>query len=226
MAQSVSPMQLMVSIVERGGGISLISHYKQYKVLHHMQAAGRGTAASHLLDTLGFGTSERDIVFSMAPRDTMRQLMYHLKDEDRSKLGARGIAFTMNLSGMTAIMAVALARLEEMDPEKGELFMDKGNHHSLILVTVNHGFTDEVMDTARSLGARGGTVIRARWTEGGEVEKLANITLQDEKEVLAIVSGNRERDIIMNEINRLHGLKTPAQAAVISIPIDHTARLD
>ena len=104
--------------------------------------------------------------------------------------------------------------------------MEKGNHHSLILVTVNHGFTDEVMDTARSLGARGGTVIRARWTEGGEVEKLANITLQAEKEVLAIVSGNRERDVIMNEINRLHGLKSPAQATVISIPIDHTARLD
>lgn len=219
-------MQLMVSIVERGNGVALISHYKQYKVLHHMQAAGRGTAASHLLDTLGFGTAERDIVFSMGPRDTLRQLMHHLKDEDRSKLGARGIAFTLNLSGMTAILAVALSRLEEMDPEKGESFMEKGNHHSLILVTVNHGFTDEVMDTARSLGARGGTVIRARWTEGGEVEKLANITLQAEKEVLAIVSGNRERDVIMNEINRLHGLKSPAQATVISIPIDHTARLD
>lgn len=219
-------MQLMISIVEHGKAFSLIEHYKTYKVYHHTQTYGHGTAASHLMNTLGFGTTERDIICSLGPQNTMRQLMYHLKDEDRSKLGARGIAFTINLTGMTAVMAVALSRMEEMDPEKGEQLMDKGNRHSLILVTVNHGYTDQVMETARALGARGGTVIRARWTEGGEIEKLASITLQAEKEVLAIVCDNRERDVIMNEVSRVHGLSSPAQATLISVPIDHTARLD
>ena len=102
MKQSVSPMQLLISVVERGKGIGLIKHYKEYKLIHHMQAAGHGTAASHLLDTLGFGTTERDIILSVAPRDTMRQLMHHLKDDDRSALGARGIAVSLNLTGMTA----------------------------------------------------------------------------------------------------------------------------
>ena len=219
-------MQLMISIVERGKGLVLIEHYKKFNVFQHTQSFGHGTAASHLMDTLGFGTTERDVLFSLAPQDTMRQLMYHLKDEDRSKLGARGIACTINLTGMTAVMAVALSRLEAMDPEKGETLMDKGNRHSLILITVNHGYTDAVMETARALGARGGTVIRARWTEGREIEKLANITLQAEKEVLAIVCDNREREVIMNEVSRVHGLQSPAQAALISVPIDHTARLD
>ena len=90
-AQQVSPMQLLVSIVERGKGLHLIEHYKSFKLLHHNQAAGRGTASSHLLDALGFGTSERDIVLTFGPRDTVRQLMDHLRDEDRSKLDARGI---------------------------------------------------------------------------------------------------------------------------------------
>ena len=49
-----------------------------------------------------------------------------LKDEDRSKLGTLGIAFTLNLSGMSAILAVALSRLEEMKPERGEQFMEQG----------------------------------------------------------------------------------------------------
>lgn len=223
---NVSPMQLMVSIVERGKGTGLMAHYKNYKVIHHSQAAGRGTAASHVLDTLGFGTTERDIVLSVGPRDTMRQLMYYLKDDDRSKLGAPGIAFTLNVSGMTAILAVGLSRLEEMEPEKGEMFMEAGNHHSLILVAVNQGYTDAVMDTARSAGAKGGTVIRARWTGAGEVEKFVGITLQSEKEILAIVANNRERAAIMEAIDRVHGLRSSAQATVISLPIDHTARLD
>ena len=150
MAPSVAPMQLLVSIVERGKGRELREHYRQFGLIHHNQAAGHGTAASHLLDALGFGTSERDIILTLGPKDTMLQLVYHLKDEDRSKLGTPGIAFTLNLSGMSAILAVALSRLEEMKPERGEQFMEQGNHHSLILATVNTGYTDEVMETAEA----------------------------------------------------------------------------
>ena len=227
-APQVSPMQLLVSIVERGKGLHLIEHYKTFKLLHHNQAAGRGTASSHLLDALGFGTSERDVVLTFGPRDTVRQLMDHLKDEDRSKLDARGIAFSLNMSGMSAIMAVCLSRLEELELERGEPIMEHNvtAHHSLILVVVNQGYTDAVMDTARAVGARGGTVIRARWTGAGEVEKFVGITLQAEKEVLAIVAPTRERSVIMEEIDRVHGMRTPAQGMVISLPIEQTARLD
>ena len=227
-AQQVSPMQLLVSIVERGKGLHLIEHYKSFKLLHHNQAAGRGTASSHLLDALGFGTSERDIVLTFGPRDTVRQLMDHLRDEDRSKLDARGIAFSLNISGMNAIMAVCLSRLEELEPERGETSMEHNvtAHHSLILVVVNQGYTDAVMDTARTVGARGGTVIRARWTGAGEVEKFVGITLQAEKEVLAIVAVDEDRNAIMEAIDRHHGVQTPDQAMVISLPVDQTARLD
>ena len=55
MAAPISPMQLLVSIVERGKGRCLLDHYRQFGLIHHNQAAGHGTAASHLLDTLGFG---------------------------------------------------------------------------------------------------------------------------------------------------------------------------
>lgn len=226
MTHSVSPMQLLISIVERGKGQHLLEHYGQFHLMHHNQAAGRGTASSHLLDALGFGTAERDILFSFGPRDTVRQLMAYLREEDRPKLDARGIAFSLNLTGMSAILAVCLSRLEEMEPERGEPIMEHNTHHSLILVVVNQGYTDAVMDTARAMGARGGTVIRARWTGAGEVEKFVGITLQAEKEVLSIVAPTRERNAIMEEIDRVHGLRSPAQATVISLPIEHTARLD
>ena len=76
-------MQLLVSIVERGKGRDLREHYRRFGLIHHNQAAGHGTAASHLLDALGFGTSERDVLLTLGPRDTVAQLIYYLKDEDR-----------------------------------------------------------------------------------------------------------------------------------------------
>ena len=225
MATSVSPMQLLVSIVERGKGKGLLEHYRQFGLIHHDQAAGHGTAASHLLDTLGFGTSERDVIITFGPRDTIRQLMNHLKDDDRSKLGAPGIAFALDLSGMSAILAVCLSQTSNPQTEGGPA-VEQLKRHSLILVTVNQGCTDAVMDTARSAGARGGTVIRARWAEAGEIQKLAGITLQAEKEVLAIVATEEDRNAIMEAIDKGHGMRTPDQAMVISLPVDQTARLD
>jgi len=226
MEHTITPMQLLISIVERGKGAGLMREYEKFKITQHFQSAGQGTAASHLLDTLGFGTSERDILLSLGPRDTMRQLMYYLKDEDRPKLDAQGIACSLNLSGLTAILAVGLSRTEAMEPERGETLMEQGTNHSLILVAVNQGYTDAVMDTAKAAGARGGTVIRARWAGAKKVEKFAGITLQEEKEILAIVASQKERNRIMEDINRIHGLKSSPQAVVISLPIDYTARLD
>lgn len=226
MKQNIAPMQLLLSIVERGSAAKLMRQYEAFKITQHFQAFGHGTAASHLLDTLGFGTSERDILLSIAPKDTMRQLMYFLRDEGRSDLGAKGIACSLDLTALSAIYALGISRLEEMNPEKGEQLMEQGNQHTLILVAVNYGYTDAVMDTARACGAKGGTVIRARWAGSQTVEKFAGITLQDEKEILAIVASRKEQAHIMEEINRLHGLRSSPQAVVIGLPIDHMAKLD
>lgn len=226
MERKISPMYMVVTIVERGKGLYIINKYQEFKILHHLQAAGHGTAASHLLDALGFGTGERDIVLSFAPRDTVNQLMYYLKDEDRSSLGAPGIAVSLPMDGMTAIWAAGLDRLSAVDTERGEILMEQEKGHSLILIAVNQGYTDMVMDTARAAGARGGTVIRARWAGSGGSQKFAGITIQTEKEILAIVAPEKDKQKIMDEINRTHGMKSSAQGMLISVPAEHTVRLD
>ena len=226
MKQNIAPMQLLLSVVERGSAAKLMRQYEAFKITQHFQAFSHGTAASHLLDTLGFGTSERDILLSIAPKDTMRQLMHFLKDAERSALGAKGIACSLDLTALSAIYALGISRLEEMNPDKGEQLMEQGNQHTLILVAVNYGYTDAVMDTARACGAKGGTIVRARWAGSQTVEKFAGITLQDEKEILAIVASRKEQAHIMEEINRLHGLRSSPQAVVIGLPIDHMAKLD
>ena len=226
MAQSIGPIQFIVSIVECGKGTHIIEYYKSRQISQHIQTTGRGTAASHMLDTLGFGTVERDIIISFGEKDTVKQLMEHLKDDERSKLGVKGIAFSLNLSGMSAILAVCISRMKETE-RKGDLqVMGRKNKHSLILVIVNQGYTDAVMDTAKAAGATGGTVIRARWVGSDEIQKRSGITLQSEKEVLAIMVKNEDRNAVMEKIERAHCLHSAAQGTLVSIPIDYTSRID
>ena len=40
------------------------------------------------------------------------------------------------------------------------------------------------------------------------------------------MASQKERKKIMEDINRIHGMKSSPQAVVISLPIEHTARLD
>ena len=46
----------------------------------------------------------------------------------------------------------------------------KGYKHEVIICVVNSGFSEAVMDAARELGARGGTVIRGRGTANAEAD--------------------------------------------------------
>ena len=72
----------------------------------------------------------------------------------------------------------------------------------LIMCIINAGFSDAVMDAARSCGARGGTVIHARGTARQEVETRFNISIHPEKEVVLILASNKIKDDITCYISR------------------------
>lgn len=101
--------------------------------------------------------------------------------------------------------------------------MSSENKHTLILISVNQGYTETVLKTARSLGARGGTILRARWNGVKALETYHGISLQTEKEIIAIIVPNDLRNKIMDAVNEKHGLKTEAQAIVCSMKVDHFA---
>lgn len=97
--------------------------------------------------------------------------------------------------------------------------------HEMILCIVNAGFSDSVMDAARELGARGGTVLRARGTAAKEAESLFGITIQPEKEIVMIVVPAEIKDKILHALYQSVGLKTPGQGIAFSLPVDRAVGL-
>ncbi len=92
--------------------------------------------------------------------------------------------------------------------------------HEVILCIVNAGFSDAVMDAARHYGARGGTVIHARGTAASEAERMFNITVQPEKEIVLIIVPVDLRDNILHALYKSVGLNTPGQGIAFSLPVD------
>ncbi|MDE7054509.1 MAG: hypothetical protein K2O84_06790 [Oscillospiraceae bacterium] len=218
-------MALIMSIVERGSGGKLVKLYKKNQVFTHIRFEGQGTATSEILDILGLGGSEKDILLSVTTRTAARVLLERLDDELRGAAPGRGIAFAMPLTAVSNLMAAYIGLKTKLDSE-GSGTMDNQQKTSMILVTVNQGYTDAVMDTARKAGARGGTIIRGRWA-GDEsfAESYGITTLQEEKELIFIVVPAELRNSIMDAVTKSHGLRTEAGAMVSSVAVEQLVHL-
>ena len=101
-------VSLIVSIVERGRGVTMEKLYASRQVSLHLQCAGRGTATSEIMDILGLGSSEKDVVFSFATRQTAARLLYDLDSDLRGSTGASGIVFDLPLSGLNSLTAAVV----------------------------------------------------------------------------------------------------------------------
>ena len=97
--------------------------------------------------------------------------------------------------------------------------------HEVIFCIVNTGFSDDVMDAAREAGAGGGTVIRARGTANQEAEKIFNIAIQPEKEIVMILVEKSLKNDILHALYKKVGLSTPSQGIAFAMPVDDVVGL-
>ena len=93
------------------------------------------------------------------------------------------------------------------------------NKFELIVVLVNAGFSDLVMDAAREEGARGGTIIHSRGTGTKDMEKRYNIVITPDKEMVLILIKQEIRDKMLSAIYKATGLGTDGQGIAFTLPV-------
>ncbi len=100
-----------------------------------------------------------------------------------------------------------------------------GSNYEMILCIVNTGFSETVMDAAKEVGARGGTIIHARGTANKEAEQFFHISIQPDKEIVMILVPSEIKDDVLHAVYRQAGLKTEGQGIAFSIAVDEAVGL-
>jgi len=95
------------------------------------------------------------------------------------------------------------------------------NEFKAIVCIMNEGYIDDALDEAKRLGAKGGTVIKARGTAPKQAESIYNIVIQPEKEILLMVVANELVDPILNALYVKVGTDTPAMGIAFAMPVDN-----
>ncbi|MBQ9079556.1 MAG: hypothetical protein IJY27_00615 [Clostridia bacterium] len=218
---------LLISIIERGKSKSFIEMMKKKNITFHLQTVGHGTAPSEMMDLFGLSSNDKDIVISLAPRRAVYGMIAETESHPGGASKYRGLTMVLPLSAINRLSAAVLSRTATANNEKGaNVDMSKSeNKYNLILMSVNRGYSEQVMTCAKTAGATGGTVIRGRLAGAGEFEQFTDIHMDDEKEIIAILAPVGICPQIMNSVNSEYGLTTEAGGIICSVAVENAFRI-
>jgi hypothetical protein len=239
---TVDTLKLMVVIVDKKYIDRVEAVLQDEFVRFQYVSAGVGTANSELLDIMGIGSAEKNIVFCLQPNFRVPYLMETVSDRVGFHQRGRGIAFSIPLSGIGSPAAHMLTEeqllqlTERLEPRKRELALGLYKHqaervhnemetaqYDLIVSVINCGYTDDLMDKAKEAGATGGTILKTRRIGIEDSIKFFGISVHAEKEMVAILTARSHKNAIMTAINQDFGLNSEAKGIVFSLPVDSVA---
>ena len=223
-------IELIIAIVDRGKGKNIVDIFQKHHVHRHFIILGMGTATSEIMDYLGLGEPEKDVVLSLAPRVGVMHLLEAVNTEMQLKRPGRGVMFSIPLTGIS-ISAFHMLIQASQELFVGDVSSMSTNRpedpirHDLILAVINQGHKEDVMTAAREAGATGGTVIHGRNVGLEGMDKFLGISIEPEKDVLLIVSKREDKSKIMKAINQIAGANTECQGFIFSLPVNSLAGL-
>ena len=229
MAEQINqPNRIMMifSIITRGKAKKYMENLLKNGMGFNMQANGIGTAPSEMMDIFGLGTNDKDIVITLAPESIINSYIFDMNKGLGGSYEYGGLMMCVRLSAISRLGSELVNRAsKENDTTGGKKKVKSGQKHQLILVSVNQGYTDAVMETARNAGAMGGTVMRARLSESSMMEQLGEAQVQQEREIITIFAPAGTATKIMDEVNRNHGVLSDANGVVMALPVDKAYKI-
>ena len=190
----------------------------------HYQMHGIGTASSEFLNLCGLGDTHKSITVCFVPRPRTRMLLAEMNQALQLHKKGTGIAISVPVGGMQGWLYKLLEAGREEDggedTEREGKKMSETITHAMILVSINQGYSDDVICTARAAGATGGTILKGLKCSPTEAAQRFGISLQEEQEILVIVAPQDKKAQIMGAISREHGAASPAHGITVSLPVD------
>ena len=217
-------IMLLFSIVEQGRGKRLIKELTEQNIKTNFQMVGFGTAPTEMMDIFGLGTIDKDIVISLGSESDIRNMISNFGEifESHSKYG--GLMIVLDLWASSRILCEIL-NFNNQNKEKGTGNMQNEHHNNLIVISVNEGYSEDVMQVARKAGATGGTVIKGRLDDSLQYAEFVNTQVSEEREMLCILAPLKVCKQIMEDVNSQFGISSPANGIVFALPTEKAFKI-
>ena len=214
----------LLSFVQQGKGKRLMKELHNLNVTMNFQTVGMGTAPTEMMDIFGLGTHDKDVIISLGAEDNIRQMIANFGEnfQSHSKYGGLMIVLDVTAAGrlLNEILNFGNQTMQkEFAPMKNE------HHNNLIVISVNEGYSESVMQVARKAGATGGTVIKGRLADGEQFAEFVNTEVSGEREILFVLAPTKVGGQIMTDVNKEFGLTSPANGIIFALPTEKAFKI-
>lgn len=218
-------LKYMITITKREYEQDYLDFFHRHGVTNVLTRFCNGTATENTLNILGLEKTEKVMISSMIREESLGEIIKGLLVEMDISSAGNGIAVTIPVNSIGGTSSLKyLAGQEPLQKKENERMNNVESKIVMIIAIVDKGNTDLVMDAARGVGAKGGTVVRAKGT-GAEIAKFFGVSISEEKEMVYIVARRDNRDSIMKAIMEKSGVNTDAHGVIFSLPVDNVVGL-
>lgn len=214
----------LLSVVQQGKGKKLIKELQDLKVRINFQTVGLGTAPTEMMDIFGLGSHDKDILISLGAESDIRDMIESFDENFQSHSKYGGLMIVLDVTASSRLLNEILnfgnqSTKKEFAPMKNE------HHNNLIVISVNEGYSEDVMQTARKAGATGGTVIKGRLADMEQFAEFVKTEVDGEREILLILAPEKVGGQIMEDVNREFGLTSTANGIIFALPTEKAFKI-
>ena len=186
--------ELLCVIVNFGLGSDIVKFSKQHGVTGGTILFGKGTIRNAILQFLDLADVRKEIVLMATESDTAADVLEDLNKKYNLKKPNHGIAFTVPISKVLGAKSCKGSADRESRGVENTMY-------KLIMVVVDKGKAETVIEAATKAGSKGGTIINGRGSGIHETSKLFSMEIEPEKEIVLIISETQLTESIAASIS-------------------------
>ena len=210
-----SNFEITYVIVNYGMGSRVLQKAKKLGLSGGTVLIARGTIKHSLLNFLSINDQRKEIVILGTYSKKNAMFLAELNKVFRFDKPNHGIVFT------TSAGKIIGSRLNEVKANEEESGVRK-SMYQLIISIVNRGDASDVVDAAQAAGSKGGTIINARGSGIHETQRLFNMDIEPEKEMVMILSKEDITDSIVSSIRNELKIDQPGNGIIFIQDVNQT----
>jgi nitrogen regulatory protein PII len=214
MLGSLAPFELITVIVNFGLGSKVMQLARECGIKGSTVCLGKGTVSNSVLEFLGLSDIRKEIVLMVSDKVTADKAIQKINDKFGFEKPNHGIGFT---TSVCSVVGSKNTKCDKTEDRRGENIM-----YQAIVVVVDRGKAEYVIDAATKAGSKGGTIINARGSGIHETKRLFLMDIEPEKEIVLILSKTETVDAIVSSIREELKIDEPGNGIIFVQDVNRT----
>jgi nitrogen regulatory protein PII len=197
---------LLYVIVNKGLASRILHFSRENGVSGGTILKGRGTVNDKLLKTLSLDDIKKEIIIMVMTQSLAITIMQLMTKKFKFDKPNKGIVYSIDVQGICGSRSCQLDNAEHEGSKVGM--------YQSIMIIVDKGKAEDVVEIAAKAGSKGATIINGRGSGIHETSRVFAMDIEPEKEIVLIISKSSDTKDIVQCIKENFNIDKPGNGVI------------